>query len=76
MEAAQNALGVPPRGFLPIIGDCLTVTKPTIAAVNGVTYACGWLFAQMTCAWPPSTPPLASPRLGSTAACRRGQRGL
>jgi enoyl-CoA hydratase/carnithine racemase len=46
-EAAQNALGVPPRGFLPIIGDSLTVTKPTIAAVNGVAFAGGWLFAQM-----------------------------
>ena len=30
-DAAQNALDVPPRGFLPIIGDSLAVTKPTIA---------------------------------------------
>jgi enoyl-CoA hydratase/carnithine racemase len=46
-EAAANALAVPPRGFLPIIGQGLDVTKPTIAAVNGVAYAGGFLFAQM-----------------------------
>jgi len=46
-EAAGLGLGVPPRGFLPIIGDNISVTKPTIAAVNGVAYAGGWLFAQM-----------------------------
>lgn len=46
-EAAQTGLGVPPPGFLPIIGQSLDVTKPTIAAVNGVAYAGGWLFAQM-----------------------------
>lgn len=46
-EAAATGLGVPPRGFLPVIGDNLHVTKPTIAAVNGVAYAGGWLFAQM-----------------------------
>ena len=46
-EAAGTGLGVPPRGFLPIIGDNISVTKPTIAAVNGVAYAGGWLLAQM-----------------------------
>ena len=46
-EAAQTALAVPPKGFLPIIGQSLEVTKPTIAAVNGVAFAGGWLFAQM-----------------------------
>ncbi len=46
-EAAGAGLGVPPKNFLPIIGDNITVTKPTIAAVNGVAYAGGWLFAQM-----------------------------
>lgn len=46
-EAAQTSLGVPPRGFMPIIGDSVSVSKPTIAAVNGVAYAGGWLFAQM-----------------------------
>ena len=46
-EAAQTGLGVPPPGFLPIIGQSIDVTKPTIAAVNGVAYAGGWLLAQM-----------------------------
>ncbi len=46
-EAAQTGLAVPPRGFLPILGDSVEVSKPTIAAVNGVAYAGGWLFAQM-----------------------------
>jgi enoyl-CoA hydratase/carnithine racemase len=46
-EAAATGLAVPPKGFLPIIGQGLDVTKPTIAAVNGVAYAGGFLFAQM-----------------------------
>lgn len=46
-EAAETMLGVPPRDFLPVIGDNLHLTKPVIAAVNGVAYAGGWLFAQM-----------------------------
>lgn len=36
-----------PPGYLPIIGQSLRVTKPTICAVNGVATAGGWLFAQM-----------------------------
>ena len=46
-EAAATSLAVPPKGFLPLIGQGLDVTKPTIAAVNGVAYAGGWMFAQM-----------------------------
>lgn len=48
-EAAQTSLKVPPRGpgGVPMIGDDLKVTKPTIAAVNGVAMAGGWLMAQM-----------------------------
>jgi enoyl-CoA hydratase/carnithine racemase len=46
-EAAQTGLGVPPPGFLPIIGQSVQLSKPTIAAVNGVAYAGGWLLAQM-----------------------------
>lgn len=46
-EAADAVLRVPPRGHVPIIGDDLVVTKPTISAVNGVAMAGGWLMAQM-----------------------------
>ena len=46
-EAADTMLGVPPRDFLPVIGDTVHVTKPVIAAVNGVAYAGGWLLTQM-----------------------------
>jgi enoyl-CoA hydratase len=46
-EAADTMLGVPPRDFLPVIGDSIHVTKPVIAAVNGVAYAGGWLLTQM-----------------------------
>jgi enoyl-CoA hydratase/carnithine racemase len=46
-EMAELGLGVLPPGFLPILGDTVRVTKPVIAAVNGVALAGGWLFAQM-----------------------------
>jgi enoyl-CoA hydratase/carnithine racemase len=46
-EAAALKLRVPPRDFLPILGDTMHVTKPVIAAVNGLAYAGGWLLAQM-----------------------------
>lgn len=48
-EASETVLKIPPRGpgGVPVIGDDLTVTKCTIAAVNGVAMAGGWLMAQM-----------------------------
>ncbi len=50
-EASATGLKVPPRGFIPHIGpnvgDTIRITKPTIAAVNGLAVAGGWLFAQM-----------------------------
>ena len=46
-EAAAESRGVLPRGFLPVIGETLEVTKPTIAAVNGFAMAGGWMLAQM-----------------------------
>lgn len=46
-EAAAMKLRIPPRDLLPVLGDGEHVSKPMIAAVNGVAYAGGWLFAQM-----------------------------
>lgn len=45
--ATAMQLKVPPRDMLPVLGDTVQVSKPTIAAVNGVALAGGWLFAQM-----------------------------
>lgn len=47
-EMAQTGLTVPPPDFLPQFGRNIEVVKPTIAAVNGVAYAGGFLLAQ-TC---------------------------
>jgi enoyl-CoA hydratase len=46
-EAAQRQLGVPPRDFIPILGDSVKLAKPVIAAVNGMALAGGFLLAQM-----------------------------
>jgi enoyl-CoA hydratase/carnithine racemase len=46
-EAASESRGVLPHGFLPMIGDTIQLSKPTIAAVNGFAMAGGWMFAQM-----------------------------
>ncbi len=45
-EMADTALTVPPPDFLPQFGRNVQVTKPTIAAVNGVAFAGGFLLAQ------------------------------
>jgi enoyl-CoA hydratase/carnithine racemase len=45
-EMAQARLQVPPPDFLPQIGRNIAVSKPTVAAVNGVAYAGGFLLAQ------------------------------
>ncbi len=45
-EMADTALTVPPPDFLPQFGRNIAVDKPTIAAVNGVAYAGGFLLAQ------------------------------
>jgi enoyl-CoA hydratase/carnithine racemase len=45
-EMAETALEVPPPDFLPQFGRNISVEKPTIAAVNCVAYAGGFLLAQ------------------------------
>ncbi|WP_224389714.1 enoyl-CoA hydratase/isomerase family protein [Pseudonocardia sp. ICBG1293] len=45
-EMASASLQVPPPDFLPQFGRNIDVPKPTIAAVNGVAYAGGFLLAQ------------------------------
>ena len=45
-EMAETALEIPPPDFLPQFGRNIEVAKPTIAAVNGVAYAGGFLLAQ------------------------------
>ena len=45
-EMAQTELRVPPPDFAPQFGRNIEVAKPTIAAVNGVAYAGGFMLAQ------------------------------
>jgi enoyl-CoA hydratase len=45
-EMVERRLAVPPRDMFPVPGDNIELTKPTIAAVNGVAFAGGWMIAQ------------------------------
>jgi enoyl-CoA hydratase/carnithine racemase len=45
-EMANTSLTVPPLDFVPQFGRNVDVSKPTIAAVNGVAYAGGFMLAQ------------------------------
>src|ERR1700755_173785 len=45
-EMTQRHLTVPPREMFPRPYVTIELTKPTIAAVNGVAYAGGWMIAQ------------------------------
>ena len=45
-EMADTALTVPPVDFVPQFGRNILIDKPTIAAVNGVAYAGGFMLAQ------------------------------
>ncbi|BFM07505.1 enoyl-CoA hydratase/isomerase family protein [Halioxenophilus aromaticivorans] len=42
----DSGMKVPPRDFFPLPYDTIELTKPTIAAVNGVAFAGGWMIAQ------------------------------
>ena len=45
-EMVETGMRVPPRDFIPVPYDNIELTKPTIAAVNGVAFGAGWLIAQ------------------------------
>jgi enoyl-CoA hydratase len=45
-EMTETHMAVPPRDMFPVPGDTIELTKPTIAAVNGVAFAGGWMIAQ------------------------------
>jgi enoyl-CoA hydratase len=45
-EMVETQLRVPPRDFFPVPYENITLSKPTIAAVNGVAFAGGWMIAQ------------------------------
>jgi enoyl-CoA hydratase/carnithine racemase len=45
-EMVERRLGVPPREMYPFPGDNIELSKPTIAAVNGMAFAGGWMIAQ------------------------------
>jgi enoyl-CoA hydratase/carnithine racemase len=45
-EMADTSLTVPPPDFVPQFGRTIDMPKPTIAAVNGVAWAGGFLLAQ------------------------------
>ncbi len=45
-EMVEKGLKVPPRDMFPVPYENITLTKPTIAAVNGVAFAGGWMIAQ------------------------------
>jgi len=45
-EMTELKLAIPPRDMMPVPGDNIELTKPTIAAVNGGAFAGGWMIAQ------------------------------
>lgn len=45
-EMTETRMAVPPRDLFPLPGDTIELSKPTIAAVNGVAFAGGFMIAQ------------------------------
>lgn len=45
-EMVETGMRVPPRDMFPVPYDTVELSKPTIAAVNGVAFAGGWMLAQ------------------------------
>jgi enoyl-CoA hydratase len=45
-EMVETGMAIPPRDMFALPYDTVELSKPTIAAVNGVAYAGGWMIAQ------------------------------
>ncbi|MET0251081.1 MAG: enoyl-CoA hydratase-related protein, partial [Novosphingobium sp.] len=45
-EMVERQLRIPPRDMFPVPYDNIELSKPTIAAVNGLALAGGWMIAQ------------------------------
>jgi enoyl-CoA hydratase len=45
-EMVEKKLRTPPRDMFPVPYENIKLTKPTIAAVNGVAFAGGWMISQ------------------------------
>lgn len=45
-EMVERKLQVPPRDMFPVPYENMSLSKPTIAAVNGVAFAGGWMISQ------------------------------
>ena len=45
-EMVETGMQEPPRDMFPLPYDTVELSKPTIAAVNGVAFAGGWMIAQ------------------------------
>jgi enoyl-CoA hydratase len=45
-EMVETGLRTPPRDMFPVPYENIKLSKPTIAAVNGVAFAGGWMIAQ------------------------------
>ena len=45
-EMVETRLKTPPRDMFPVPYENIALSKPTIAAVNGVAFAGGWMIAQ------------------------------
>ncbi len=46
VEMVESGMKVPPRDLYALPYDTIELSKPTIAAVNGVAFAGGWMIAQ------------------------------
>ena len=45
-EMVETGMKVPPRDMFPVPYENIALSKPTIAAVNGVAFAGGWMISQ------------------------------